>query len=70
VADLSNSIFGDDLWVWGTWDLILAGIALLAGLSLLSGGGFWSGAGLHLGDLGDRAELPDRHVGTLFRRGR
>jgi hypothetical protein len=40
VADLSNSIFGDDLWVWGTWDLILAGIALLAGLSLLSGGSF------------------------------
>ena len=40
MADLSNSIFGDHLWVWGTWDLILAGIALLAGLSLLSGGGF------------------------------
>jgi hypothetical protein len=40
VADLTNSIFGDNLWVWGAWDLILAAIALLAGLSLLSGGGF------------------------------
>jgi hypothetical protein len=40
VADLTNSIFGDNLWVWGAWDLILAAIALFAGVSLLSGGGF------------------------------
>ena len=40
IADLTNSVFGTQLWVWGVWDLILAGLALFAGLSLLVGGGF------------------------------
>ena len=40
VADLTNSIFGDNLWVWGVWDLCLATLALIAGVSLLNGGGF------------------------------
>ena len=40
IADLTNSVFGTQLWVWGIWDLILATLALCAGLSLLVGGGF------------------------------
>jgi hypothetical protein len=40
INDLSNSVFGQQLWVWGIWDLCLAVIALLAGASLLGGGGF------------------------------
>jgi hypothetical protein len=40
ISDLSHSVFGNNLWVWGVWDLILAGLALVAGLSLLVGGGF------------------------------
>ena len=40
VADLTNSVFGDNLWVWGVWDLCVAALALFAGLSLLVGGGF------------------------------
>ena len=39
VADLTHSLFGDNLWVWGAWDLCLAVLALLAGVSLLNGGG-------------------------------
>lgn len=40
VNDLTNSIFGDNLWAAGIWDLVAAGLALLAGWSLLGGGGF------------------------------
>ena len=40
VNDLTNSIFGDDLWAAGVWDLAIAALALFAGSSLLSGGGF------------------------------
>ena len=40
ISDLSHSVFGNNLWVWGVWDLILAALALFAGLSLLVGGGF------------------------------
>jgi hypothetical protein len=40
INDLSQSIYGHHLWVWGVWDLILAGLAIAAGLSLLAGGGF------------------------------
>jgi hypothetical protein len=40
VANLTGTIFGNQLWVWGVWDLALALLALLAGLSLLAGGGF------------------------------
>ena len=40
INDLSNSVFGDQLWIWGIWDLLLAALALVAGMSLLAGGGF------------------------------
>ena len=40
INDLTNSIFGDDLWAAGVWDLIVAALALVAGWSLLTGGGF------------------------------
>lgn len=40
ISDLTNSVFGDNVWVWGIWDLCLAALALFAGLSLLVGGGF------------------------------
>jgi len=37
VNDLSGGLFGDQLFWWGIWDLIIAGLALYAGYSLLSG---------------------------------
>ena len=40
VNDLTNSIFGDDLWAAGVWDLAIAALAFFAGYSLLGGGGF------------------------------
>ena len=40
ISDLTNTVFGDQLKVWGVWDLCLAALALFAGLSLLVGGGF------------------------------
>jgi len=40
VNNLTNALFGDQLWVWGIWDLIIAALAFFAGWSLLSGGGF------------------------------
>src|SRR3954447_17043559 len=36
ISDLTNSLFGDQLWVWGVWDLVIAALALGAGISLLS----------------------------------
>src|SRR3954451_20182213 len=38
VSDLTGSLYGDQLWVWGIWDLGIAALALFGGLSLLSGG--------------------------------
>ncbi len=40
INDLSHSVFGQQLWVWGIWDLCLAALALAAATSLLGGGGF------------------------------
>jgi hypothetical protein len=40
INELSSSVFGHQLSVWGIWDLCLALLALLAGLSLFRGGGF------------------------------
>jgi hypothetical protein len=40
INDLTNSVFGQHLWVWGVWDLCLALLAFVAGISLLGGGGF------------------------------
>jgi hypothetical protein len=40
VADLSAGLLGDNLWLWGLWDLIVAALALYAGYSLLAGNMF------------------------------
>lgn len=40
VANLTQGLFGDSLWAWGIWDLVVAALALFGGWSLLSGGGF------------------------------
>ena len=40
INDLSDSVFGGQLWVWGIWDLCLAVLALGAAVSLLGGGRF------------------------------
>jgi hypothetical protein len=40
VDDLSNGLFGDQLWGWGLWDLIIAALALWGGWSLLGGNSF------------------------------
>lgn len=40
VADLTGSVYGDQLWVWGIWDLGIAALALFGGWSLLSNGRF------------------------------
>jgi hypothetical protein len=40
VANLTAGIFGNTLWMWGIWDLVIAALALFAGISLLSDGGF------------------------------
>jgi hypothetical protein len=37
VNDLSSGLFGDQLFWWGIFDLIIAAIALWAGYALLSG---------------------------------
>ena len=40
VANLSAGALGDNLFVWGLWDLLIAVLALSAGYSLLSGNTF------------------------------
>ena len=40
IANLSAGLFGDSLWAWGLWDLVIAALALFAGWSLVSNGGF------------------------------
>jgi hypothetical protein len=40
INNLVDTTFGNQLWVWGIWDLGLAALALIAGLSLLGGGRF------------------------------
>ena len=40
VNDLSGGVFGDQIFLWGIWDLIIAALALYAGYSLLSGDTF------------------------------
>lgn len=37
VNDLSNGLFGGELFLWGLWDLGIAGLALWGGFSLLTG---------------------------------
>lgn len=38
IANLTAGLFGDSLWAWGLWDLVVAALALFAGWSLLSNG--------------------------------
>ena len=40
VADVSNGLFGDNLFWWGIWDLGIAALALYAGYSLLNNNQF------------------------------
>ena len=40
VSNLSLGLFGDNLWAWGLWDLIIAVLAIWAGFSLLQGNTF------------------------------
>ena len=40
VNNLAGTIFSDNLWAAGIWDLVIAAVALFAGYSLLGGGGF------------------------------
>jgi hypothetical protein len=37
VADLTQGLFGDDVFWWGIWDLAIAALAITAGFSLLQG---------------------------------
>jgi hypothetical protein len=40
IDDLSGGLFGDQIWVWGLWDLAIAALAIFAGMSLIKGGAF------------------------------
>ncbi len=40
ISDLSNGLFGGNVFWWGIWDLVIAGLALFAGYSLLGGNTF------------------------------
>jgi len=40
INNLSGGAFGDHAWIWGIWDLVLAGLAFAAGYSLLGGHAF------------------------------
>jgi hypothetical protein len=40
VNDLSRGALGDNLFLWGIWDAVIAGLAIWGGLSLLGGNTF------------------------------
>jgi hypothetical protein len=40
IADVGAGAFGHHLFLWGLWDLVIAGLAFLGGFSLLSGNTF------------------------------
>ena len=40
VNDLTVGLFGDNMWLWGIWDLGIAALAFWAFYSLLGGGEF------------------------------
>jgi hypothetical protein len=40
IANLTNGLWGDQLWFWGLWDLAIAALAIFAGWSLMGDGGF------------------------------
>jgi len=45
VNNLSAGLFGDQLWGWGLWDLIIAVLAIWGGYSLLNGNSFGRAVG-------------------------
>jgi hypothetical protein len=40
INDYTAGFFGDNMWAWGLWDLLIAVIAIWAAFSLLKGGEF------------------------------
>ncbi|HEX5584205.1 DUF7144 family membrane protein [Gaiella sp.] len=40
VNDFTAGLFGDNMWLWGLWDLGIAVVAIWAAFSLISGGEF------------------------------
>ena len=40
IANLTNGLWGDQLWFWGLWDLVVAALALFGSWSLMSNSGF------------------------------
>ena len=40
INDFTLGLFGDNMWAWGLWDILIAALALWAGYSLLGNGGF------------------------------
>jgi hypothetical protein len=40
INDYTAGFFGDNMWAWGLWDLLIAAIAIWAAYSLLGGGEF------------------------------
>jgi len=38
INNFTGGLFGDQIWVWGIWDLAIAATALYAGYSLIRGG--------------------------------
>jgi hypothetical protein len=38
--DYTAGLFGDNMWAWGLWDLVIAAVAIFAAYSLLGGGAF------------------------------
>jgi hypothetical protein len=40
VANVTAGAFGDHLFLWGLWDLVISGLAIWAGYSLLAGNTF------------------------------
>jgi hypothetical protein len=38
IVNLKHGLFGNQLWVWGAWDLVIAGLAFAVGVSILRGG--------------------------------
>ena len=40
VNDFTAGLFGDNMWLWGLWDLGIAALAIWAAFSLINGGEF------------------------------
>jgi len=40
INDYTAGFFGDNMWAWGLWDIVIAALAIWAAFSLLGGGEF------------------------------